>query len=432
MPWFRLLLVLGFLVLPATPAAAADSVAAVRARLETIAGLRIESGRLMNGRPFFVLWYSQPTDHHAQSGERFEQRITLWHRGFDRPMVLATSGYGGAVGAYAAEPTSLVSGNQLDIEQRFFEKSTPASKDWTKLDIWQAATDHHRIVQAFKTLYGGKWLSTGASKGGMTSVYHRRFYPADVDATIAYVAPQDTVNEDDVYVDFVQQAGTDPACNEALRMMQRNALYHRQAMVAKVAALGDKYDLGYGSADRVLEAAVLETPFQFWQYRTQANCAQVPGRTATPQQLFTFIDGIVGWSTYADDGIAPYLAYYYQSVAQLNWPDGVTGTTWLKGLLHYPEASSAKATVPDAIEPKHDPRAMLDVDNWMKTAAERILFVYGENDPWSAEPFIGGPGTKDCHWYVVPGGNHGANLAGLPAAERAAATAVVKGWVSAQ
>ena len=435
MRWFRLLLVIGFLgALPIAPAAAVDSVAVVRAKLETIEGLRIESGRLMNGRPFFVLWYSQPTDHHAKNGERFEQRITLWHRGFDRPMVLATSGYGGTTGAYAAEPTTLVTGNQLDIEQRFFNKSTPASKDWSKLDIWQAATDHHRIVESFKTLYGAKWLSTGASKGGMTSVYHRRFYPADVDATIAYVAPHDTVNEDDSYVDFIQHAGNDPACNEALRMMQRNALYQRQAMVAKVAARKDKYDLGYGSADRVLEAAVLETPFQFWQYRTQANCAQIPGKTATAEQLFTFIDGIVDWSTYSDDGIAPYLPYYYQSVAQLNWPDGVTGTTWIKGLLRYPEASAATATVPDAIEPKHDPQAMLDVDHWVKTAAERILFVYGENDPWSAEPFIGGPGTKDCHWYVVPGGNHGANLAGLPKAERAEATAQVRAWagISAQ
>ncbi|WP_405055981.1 peptidase S37 [Kribbella sp. NBC_01505] len=449
MRWFRLLLVLGFLALPAAPAVAAeavatDSVSAVRAKLETIAGLRIESGRLMNGRPFFVLWYSQPTDHHQaehhqSSGERFEQRITLWHRGFDSPMVLATSGYAGTAGAYASEPTSLVTGNQLDVEQRFFEqsfstKATPASKDWTKLDIWQAATDHHRIVLAFKALYGGKWLSTGASKGGMTSVYHRRFYSTDVDATIAYVAPQDTVNEQDSYVDFVQHAGNDPACNEALRTLQRNALYHRSALLAKLVARGDKYDQSYGSADRVLEAAALDTPFLFWQYRTQANCAQIPGRTATDQQLFTFIGDTVDWSTYSDQGIAPYLAYYYQAAGQLNWPDATTGTTWLKGLLRYPEAGSAPAAVPDAIEPKHDANAMLDIDHWVKASAERILFVYGENDPWGAEPFIAGPGTKDCHWFVVPNGNHGADIAKLPTAERAEATALVRAWagISAQ
>lgn len=119
----------------------------------------------------------------------------------------------------------------MNVEQRFFGKSTPASKNWTKLDLWQAATDHHRIVQAFKALYGGKWVSTGASKGGMTSVYHRRFYPADVDATVAYVAPDDVVNDQDSYVAFIQHAGTDAQCNEALRVLQRHALYRRSALL---------------------------------------------------------------------------------------------------------------------------------------------------------------------------------------------------------
>ena len=75
---------------------------------------------------------------------------------------------------------------------RTVNRSAPASMDWSKLDIWQAATDHHRLVTALKPLYPARWISTGASKGGMASVYHRRFYPADVTATIAYVAPRVT------------------------------------------------------------------------------------------------------------------------------------------------------------------------------------------------------------------------------------------------
>ncbi|TDD58261.1 peptidase S37 [Kribbella antibiotica] len=425
MRWFRLLLIVA--LLPVAPAAALDSVAAVRARLETIAGLRVESGQLLNGKPFFVLWYAQPTDHHATGGEQFEQRITLWHKGFDRPTVLQTTGYMGTAGANAAEPTRLVDGNQLNIEQRFFGRSTPASKDWTKLDIWQAATDHHRIVEAFKPLYGGKWLSTGASKGGMTSVYHRRFYPADVDATIAYVAPQDTVNAQDSYVDFIQQAGTDPACNEALRTLQRNALYRRAAMLPKLVALRQTYDEAYGSADRAFEAAVLDTPFKFWQYRTQSSCLLIPGRSATDQQLFTFIGQIVDWSSYSDAGVAPYRAYFYQAAAQLNWPDTSTGTTWLKGLLHYPEASAAPAAL--KAPPKHDAQAMPDIDHWARTSATRMLYVYGANDPWSAEQFA--PCPQDCHTYVVPAGNHNATIAGLPTAQRTAATDLLKKWVSA-
>ncbi|WP_433016874.1 S28 family serine protease [Kribbella sp. CA-294648] len=418
---------------PAVPAA--DPVADVTAKLQTIAGLRIESSRVVNGKPFFVLRYTQPADHKNPGGEKFEQRVTLWHREFDRPTVLHTTGYGGVGGPFTSEPTRLVDGNQLNVEQRFFNTSTPASQDWTKLNIWQAASDHHRIVEAFKkALYSGKWVSTGASKGGMTSVYHRRFYPNDVDATVAYVAPQDVINRRDTYIDFIQEAGTDPACNLALRNMQRNTLLRRPAMLAKLkehaAQNGLTYESTFGTVDRALEAAVLDTPFAFWQYSTQANCAQVPGTAAaTDQQLFDFIDQISGWSFYSDEGTAGFLPYYYQASEQLNWPDVASKTTWLKGLLRYREAGDAPAAVPDSIEPKHQPFAMMDVDLWLKMSGQRMLFVYGENDPWSAEKFEPGPGTKDSHWYTVPNGNHGSNINALPTEQRAEATQILQKWM---
>lgn len=418
---------------PAVPAA--DPVAEVTAKLQTIPGLRIESSSVVGGKPFFVLWYTQPADHKKPSGEKFEQRVTLWHRGFERPTVLHTTGYGGVRGTFTSEPTRLVDGNQLNVEQRFFNTSKPASQNWTKLNIWQAASDHHRIAQAFKqALYSGKWVSTGASKGGMTSVYHRRFYPNDVDATVAYVAPQDVDNRHDSYVSFIQGAGTDPACNLALRNMQRNTLLRRPAMLAKLKEYAAQNALSYedtfGSADRALEAAVLDTPFAFWQYSTQASCPQVPGTAAaTDQELFDFIDLISGWSFYSDEGIADYVPYYYQATQQLNWPDVASKTTWLKGLLHYREAGDAPAGVPDAIEPRHEPFAMGDVDLWLKKSGQRMLFVYGENDPWSAEKFEPGPGTRDSHWYTVPNGNHGSNITALPAAQRTEATQILQKWM---
>ena len=162
----------------------------------------------------------------------------------------------------------------------------------------------------------------------MTSVYHRRFYPNDVDATVAYVAPQDVINRLDSYVEFIQEAGTDPPCNLALRNMQRNTLLRRPAMLAKLKELtardGLTYESTFGSADRALEAAVLDTPFAFWQYGTQANCASVPGTAAaTDQQLFDFIDQISGWSFYSDEGTAGFLPYYFQATRAAR-----TGPTW--------------------------------------------------------------------------------------------------------
>ena len=95
------------------------------------------------------------------------------------------------------------------MEYRFFTPSRPKPADWSKLDIWQAASDQHRIFKALKKIYGKNWLATGGSKGGMTATYYRRFYPNDMDGTVAYVAPNDVRNdEDSAYDDFFEKVGT--------------------------------------------------------------------------------------------------------------------------------------------------------------------------------------------------------------------------------
>ena len=65
----------------------------------------------------------------------------------------------------------------------------PGPTDWQYLNVEQAAEDHHLIVSHFKKIYPGEWISYGVSKNGMTALFHKRFYPEDVQATIAMVAP---------------------------------------------------------------------------------------------------------------------------------------------------------------------------------------------------------------------------------------------------
>ena len=148
--------------------------------------------------------FDQPADHGHPEGVHFQQRLTLLHRDVAAPMIIFNSGYDLDPNPSRSEPTRFVNGNQLSCEHRYFAASRPDPTDWTLLDIEQAAADQHRVIQAFKTIYGGRWLSTGASKGGMTSIFHRRFYLYDVDGTVAYVAP------------ITYAAGLDPGADQPL------------------------------------------------------------------------------------------------------------------------------------------------------------------------------------------------------------------------
>jgi hypothetical protein len=410
-----------------TAAAQAD----LRDQLEAIPGMTVTSEEQAPapGFRFFFLTFRQAVDHRNPQGPTFEQRLQLLHRDASRPMVLHTTGYNMPEAAFRSEPTALVDGNQISVEQRFFEPSRPQPANWSKLNIWQAATDHHKLVQALEPLYPGKWLSTGASKGGMTSVYHRRFYPRDVDGVVAYVAPNDANNKQDkAYDDFFASVGSTPACRTALENLQKEALTRRANMVALydayAAANNLTFDHVFGSTDKAFEMTVLDTEWAFWQYSSESDCGAVPARTATDQEIFDFIDQVAGFSFYADEGIEFYSPYYYQAATQLGWPQ--PKFRHLKGLLHYPNLYVANSSLPPDLRASFDPWPIGDVDRWVSKDASQMLFVYGSDDPWGAEPFH--PSNKDSYTYTAPGANHGANIAALTATDRTAATATVLRW----
>lgn len=417
-------------VISFVPAAPAQAAVDIADQLAAIPGMTVsEQNPPAAGFRFFLLTYRQPVDHTNPAGQTFEQRLQLLHRGVDRPMVLHTTGYNMPEFPFRSEPTALVDGNQISVEQRFFDPSRPNPANWKKLDIWQAATDHHRIVQALKTVYPKKWISTGASKGGMTSVYHRRFYPRDVDGVVAYVAPNDAVNtKDRAYDDFFAAVGSTPACEDSLEALQHEALSRRTDMVNRYEALarvnGWTFDRVFGTADKAFETATLDLAWTFWQYSLESACGMVPPVTASSDAIFAFYDDVIGLGFYADQGILPYAPYFYQAATQLGWPQ--PKFRYLQDLLHYPNLYVANSSLPVELRSKHDPWPMSDIDRWVTKTASQMLFVYGSNDPWGAEPFH--PSDKDSYTYTAPGWNHGANISRLTPADAAAARATVLRW----
>ncbi|WP_406691811.1 S28 family serine protease [Saccharopolyspora sp. ID03-671] len=402
-------------------------------RLERVPGLTVVAERPTEpGFRLFDLTFAQPADHRHPEAGTFQQRLTLLHRDTSRPTVLHTTGYGLPTSTYRTEPTQLVDGNQIALEHRFFTPSRPEPADWNDLDIWQAATDEHEVISALRGIFDRQWITTGASKGGMTAVYHRHFYPDDVDGTVAYVAPNDVDNAHDAYDGFLSSVGTDPACREALTAVQREALIRRPEMIAKFQAFADEqrmtFDRIIGDIDRGLELVVLDAPWSFWQYRGQQDCGQVPAPTASTDEIYRFLDETVEFAFYTDQGVEPYAPYYYQAGTQLGWPD--VSDEPLADLLHHRELSQPRNLVPREIPMEFEPGVMGEVDDWVRSRGSELMFVNGQNDPWSAEPFE--PSPLDSHSYLVPGANHGADIAGLPADRRAEAEATVRRWAGVE
>lgn len=401
----------------------------VKDRILAIPGMTLIEEKPVDGYRFFLLDFEQPVDHRHPRAGTFKQRISVLHKGEDRPTVFFTSGYNLSEEARRSEPTQVVDGNQVSLEYRFFTPSRPEPADWTKLDIWQAASDQHRVHEALKRIYDENWIATGGSKGGMTATYYRRYYPGDMDGTVAYVAPNNVQDdEDSAYDEFFANVGT-TECRQALSDFQREALVRRDELAARYQqeadAEGYTFDL-VGSLDRAYEVVVLDFVFAFWQYQPEERCAEVPATDASTEEMYAFLDDVVGFASYADQGMTPYVPYYYQAGTQLGQPD--VQTPELADLLRYPGINTPRSFVPRDIPMDFDQRAMKDIDRWVRTQSSEMLFVNGENDPWGAEPFRVGRHSEDTHVYTAPGQNHGANIAGLREGDRKAATEALLDW----
>ena len=74
---------------------------------------------------------------------------------------------------------------------------------------------------------------------------------------------------------------------------------------------------------------------------------------------------------------------------------------------------------------------MPDIESWVANEGERLLFLYGEFDPWTAGAFELGDAT-DSLKVVVPQGTHLSALAELPEDELAQVTEALERWTGVQ
>jgi hypothetical protein len=357
----------------------------------------------------FQIIFSQQIDHQDAGRGTFQQLFYLSDRGQDLPMVFYTSGYGSQSYSYVSELAALLNGNQIVMGHRFFSDDIP--QDWTCLTIRQAADDQHAIREALKDIYPGKWVSTGVSKGGMTSLYYRRFYPEDVAATVAYVAPLMNLPDDPRFAPFLQQVGT-PECRRKIVDFQRLALSRRSGLMPlfRQHAQDKGYVFTIIPEEAAFEYAVLEYRFAFWQYGKESNCAGIPGPDATDQEILNHLVTTSSPVYYGDTGFLYYQPLFYQAYTEIGYCPYVFDD--LRDLLQAVPAPTYRAFAPVGADLVFRPEVMQDVMPWLQTQGERILYIYGGIDPWSAAGLYPAPGL-DALRIVQPGANHSVKIRDL-------------------
>ena len=379
----------------------------------------------------YELKIRQPIDHKAPQKGHFYQRVFLTHNGFDQPTVICTEGYQRPRNRLY-EVTKMLNANQLDVEHRYFGESIPETMDYQYLNLEQATADLHHINQLFRKIYSGKWVSTGISKGGQTTIYYRYFYPNDVDVSIPYVAPMNLALEEKRIYEFLDTVGTDE-CRQKIYDTQKRILQNREESLLRLRwfAKGAGLEFTYLTEEEAFEYAVLEYPFSFWQWG--AGCAEIPGKDAPLDEVLDHFIGISSMDFFADKSMTDYASHYWQAGDEMGYYSYETDD--FKGLL---KALPMKPNPTAIFMPERGMKTGFDgklptkVNEWLKTSGNNFIYINGNSDTWSASA-VRPSGKTNAVFFFMPNTDHGkARIKNMNKKDRAKLEAILEEWLGVE
>lgn len=427
----------------------------------------------------YKVYFKSQLDPADISKGTFRQKAFVGFAGYDKPNCLMTTGYSlsdkAALKRFSEnEAAYILEGNLVAVEHRYFGDSVRTDKKredggydgsyWEYLTTKNAAEDLHAIVRALKTMFKGKWVAQGASKGGLTANLFCYYHPEDVDVTMPYVAPLCNGQADPRLIEFVHtkagdndirynMSGSAASYRELLTNIQlwylekRDEIYKDGLTYKEI--LNNLKSPGEGSQrieyDLVYELYVGNFPVGIWQYRDDKYFAELKKFYELPTDDDTAVDSSGKSQTKKDYIFAQLTAlssgtpdeatlpYSFQSYLEL----GNYGLdySYLREAVAQAQArgSKAKIVTPPGTEASLPQQGFYDAEillfdnyttavhdnltNWIKTTDEQVIMIYGNSDPWYAVR-IPDVERDNVHIFVHPANNHNSMIANFPEAQK--------------
>lgn len=383
----------------------------------------------------YTVMFTQPLDWHNPKAGTFSHRVVLMHRGFDRPTVIITEGYGAAYATnpkYEEEIARHLNANIVFVEHRYFLESKPEPCNWDYLTVENSMYDLHDIRTLLGALYPKKWLATGISKGGSTTMYYRTWFPNDVDVSVPYVGPINTGVQDGRHEIFLRTMAGTALQRKAIQDFQIEVLKRKDRMMPLFDAFVKEKGYEFKVDNRIIfDYTVLEYSFSLWQWGDSVH--KIPSLQGSDEELFSYLMAACDPGYFRVPEQNPTLSFYVQAAKELGYYgyDILPFTQWL-------DVKSTKNYMSELFLPKelenvqYDGTANTKTLNYLKENDVPMIFVYGESDPWSAT----GIGTwldfstkKNMHLFVDPCGSHKARIGTLPPTLKQQAWQLIDEWM---
>jgi hypothetical protein len=259
----------------------------------------------------------------------------------------------------------------------------------------------------------------------MAALFHRYYYPGEVDATIAYAAPIIIGPTDARFESFLNSVG-DESTRENVRQFQKTCLERRNELLPLLQALSERRRLSF-PCDRegILERTVIEFPYSFWSGNRKGD--DLPPPDAPAERLFEFLNTVRPVSGLSDAQLRFNAALYYQQATEI----GAYGypTSHLAGLLRVEKDPDFSFYVPpDAPKGVFNKEIMPRILDFLQREGNNIIYLYGEFDIWTAGA-VALTGRTNALRLIVKGKGHHFKIKDLPAEEQGRVVAALEDWL---
>jgi len=364
----------------------------------------------------------QKVNHQDEESPLFYQRVYILHKGLNHPNVLVTEGY--QINHRLHEPSKMLDANQITVEYRYCGQSVPAKMDWTYLNHTQAMQDFYKIQNELKKIYKKKWIVTGVSKGGTTAAIYKLQYPKAVKAAMAYVAPFPLAQEDPRTIYHYRKVAGTAECRKEVFEFQKRILQHREQLIPLIKNLAKQEEVEFPfGIEKTIEYCALEYPFSFWQWGT--NCLEIPPKEASATDIFNHLEEIVDINFYDDKTFENFKPAFYQFMTEFGYYG--FDTVGLSHLLLTEKNPSNLVFCPADATIQYNPSYMIGMASKARTSGNKIMYVYGALDTWTACGIQPDKKLKALRLDLV-GGGHRTKIKDFPMEQKSLAVNTLKKW----
>lgn len=333
----------------------------------------------------YEIYITQPVDHSNPNGPTFTQRAYLYHQDKENPVVFTPSGTV-ANDQEGYELTQQFNGNQLMVTHRYYPNARPDELNWEYLTLEQSASDHHRIVEKLKEIYNGPWISAGKRKGGYAALCHKRFYPQDVSAVVAYSTPFYNGIWDLRPNQYFKEISKDE-CYSRLKEFQVTLMKKKKEVIPYIKdyIAGTEYTYNINK-ELLYEMAVMDLSFSLWQYK-DSYCQYLPDSNATNEELYRNLINSVDIKSFSSDYSGVFEPYAYQHLTEIG-TFGYPTEHIAQYMEEIPLGDQNRNPNLELLGPdtpmNYDADINNDIYTWLREEGDNIIYIYGTEDPLQA------------------------------------------------